>query len=95
MEDDGLSPDERALVRRIQRIVRAGAARFLLAGNDAGCFTTAQYAEHYPRHLVRKFGVPEGAMRRFAGTDWAERFLLSIPHVVREVRPGVWAAAGG
>lgn len=92
MSTEPESPDDAevmAFFARLARSMRASVARALLAGNDVGCFTTEQYQAAYDRLF------PLTAVAR--EVKWShtspERHLRSIPHVVREVAPGVWAAA--
>jgi hypothetical protein len=55
----------------------------LMAGNDAGCFTTQQYLDAYVRVIDRETpSIMDLAL--------AEKHLRSLGDEVREVRPGVW-----
>ncbi len=98
MSDD-LSPCDAALVGSIARAFRQGTVEALLAGNDTGCFTTEQYAAEYIRQDHCSLG--DSPERRVREKDWwvkhhlAEKHLRSLPDLVREVKPGVWAAIGG
>lgn len=56
----------------------------LLAGNDAGCFSTEQYLAAYVRDIDKGFpGIMD--------VELARKHLRSLPEYVREVRPDVWA----
>lgn len=69
------------------RSLREDCVKKLLAGNDAGCFSTEQYKEFYQKSTWGSNALP-------MTNDVAEMHLRGLPELVREVRPGVWAAAG-
>lgn len=73
-----------AFVGWMARAIREGVVSDLLAGNDAQCFTTNQYAEAYRKGSFASDLIP-------LTTELAEIHLRSLPDLVREVRPGIWA----
>lgn len=89
-EDEEMTDAEAdAFVGKLATSLRAGVARDLLRGNDVGCFTTEQYRAAYDRALPLPT-IPE-ELRWFYVTP--ADHLRSIPGVVREVAPGIWADA--
>jgi hypothetical protein len=73
--------------------IRKRVAKSLLAGNDTGCFTTEQYKTHYCNTAWKTAPPTVVRWQTNAGTCLAVEHLRSIPETVREVSPGVWAAA--
>lgn len=94
-EGDDFSPEKEremeAFFGSLALAMRASIARGLLAGNDTGCFSTEQYATAYHRRHPVGDLTPEQLWHYVT----PESHLKSIPNVVREVAPGVWAAAEG
>lgn len=86
--DEVTDAEVNAFFGRLALSMRASIARDLLRGNDTQCFTEEQYREAHDR----AFPLPTvPAELRWLYTTPADH-LRSIPHVVREVAPGVWAA---
>lgn len=81
-------PDYTAFIGWCSRTVRRIMVARLLAGNDAQCFSTRQYADAY---RASKWNSEVIAMT----DELARQHLLSVPDAVREVRPDVWAAVEG
>lgn len=77
--------DIEALFHRVGARQRADAVRSLLVGNDTGCFTLDQYRRAYERISGYDSSVWP------ISDDLATRHLRATG-LVREVRPGVWAA---
>ena len=80
-------PEEVALDRFIGGFaieLRREAVRKLLAGNDTGCFTLDAYREAYRREWPSRAELPS--------IEVAEMHLRGLFDMVKEVRPGVWAA---
>ena len=93
-DDDRLDPEDAAFVGMLCDLFRGDAAESLLVGNDTGCFTTEQYKRAYEERTWKRTlrGAAGEAMTWWDGI--AEMHLRSIPHVVVEVSPGVWAGVG-
>ena len=74
--------------------VRRKVVAALLAGNDTQCFTTEQYKAEYERQqpMPAGYGRSDVYWRLDPTGDLARKHLLSLAELVREVRPGVWAA---
>lgn len=96
-EGDELDPvkeaEMNAFFGAIARGIRSEIAKGLLRGNDTCCFTTEQYKAAYNRRLDKYLPDVSDEHRWFYITP--EAHLRSIPRVVREVAPGVWAPAEG
>jgi hypothetical protein len=90
-DDFELSAEDHRFIGMLARAARSEIAHMLLSGNDTGCFTTEQYRIAYERknlrHLFSKDKLP--LLWQYVSPEDA---LRSIPGVVREVGPGVWAA---
>ncbi len=69
-----------ACIHGIHRTVK-----FLLRGNDAGCFSTEQYAAAW-RRVVNK------GHDTLMPPELARKHLTCFTRLVEEVRPDVWAA---
>ncbi len=78
-----------ALLHELSMQLRRKVVKSLLAGNDTCCFTVEQYVTAW-QQIVDK-GKPPLPL---GWPGLAVRHLGSLPHQVREVRPGVWAAIG-
>jgi hypothetical protein len=87
---DRLDPEDFAFCMMMAKTLRLGAAESLLAGNDVGCFSTEQYQKAYDRQAA-KAGCPARLACQWR-LGLVEMHLRSIPELVREVRPGVWAS---
>ena len=88
---DKLSAADVALGSAIFRAFREHTVNALLSGNDTGCFTEDQYREEYiMANSWNRLG--EDIMRKLWTPDRSAMHLRSLPDLVREVRPGVWAA---
>ena len=87
-----------SLISQLAMSMRREAAQLLLAGNDLCCFTTAQYKAAYYRRENRTAedaayqAEIDDRYSRVIGKDWGRMHLESIPEVVREVKPDLWAA---
>ena len=86
MDTDDLDPEDIALGRWMANAIREEGVRDLLRGNDCCCFTTQQYAEQYECS-----GWSPNTPPHPMPLDLAEIHLRSLPHLVQEVKPGVWA----
>lgn len=88
--DDGISESEITRYFALAaQAMRAEIACRLLAGNDTGCFSTEQYRQAYEsRYPIA--GVTSEQLWAYITPD---SHLRSIPQAVREVAPGIWAAA--
>ena len=85
--DDGLDDADKSLLDFMTAIIRRDVVAGLLRGNDAGCFSTAQYVEAYQKSVWKSEVIPlQEAL--------AVKHLRGLPHLVEEVRPGVWRAKG-
>lgn len=81
--------------RAFFRPYRADSVNALLTGNDTQCFTTEQYRRTYiERNPVsaRQAELLRIPFDQLFGIEQARKHLLSMPDLVREVRPDVWAA---
>jgi hypothetical protein len=65
---------------------RRRTAQSLISGNDTCCFTTQQYLDAYVLDINK--GMP-----CLMDLPLARHHLESIPELVAEVRPDVWAGA--
>lgn len=83
--------DDNAMLDLLARAARSGVIDALLAGNDTGCFTTEQYRAEYSRKMFPHFDSDSLDLLWFHTKP--ESHLRSLPDLVREVSPGVWAAA--
>lgn len=81
--------DMNRFFKRLALSTRVSVARKLLSGNDTGCFSTEQYRIAYEAQTP--MGGITSEQLWFYITP--ESHLRSIPQAVREVAPGVWAAA--
>lgn len=76
--------DFNSLMLQLSMLHRKKVVRALLYGNDCQCFTTEQYRMMWKR-LINK------GKQTFAWGDTARRHLQSVPELVREVSPDLWA----
>lgn len=83
MTDDDL----KGIMHKLFLQERRKVIRHLLTGNDVGCFTTEQYMDAWYKI------VDHGKGTRIMWPELAVRHLQTAPHLVREVKPGLWAAA--
>ncbi len=88
-----LDVDVDSLMGLLSLDIRRRVVASLLAGNDAGCFSTEQYKAEYERQqpMPKGYERPGIYWKLDPETDLARVHLLSTG-MVREVRPGVWAA---
>ena len=85
-----VGPKDLLLVGTIARAFREGAVERCLKGNDTQCFTTEQYQDAYDEENDKAFRTK--CMPNRWANGLAEKHLRSLPDLVQEVRPGVWAA---
>lgn len=76
----------RSLMHQFFLQSRRKVIRHLLAGNDTQCFTTEQYLKAW--HTV----INHGKGNSILYLALAEQHLRTAPHLVREVKPGVWTS---
>lgn len=68
--------------------------RRLLAGNDARCFTTAQYGDAVDDWIAERVGATRGTLGVPAPPIETRRAQLVASTLVVEVAPDVWALKG-
>jgi hypothetical protein len=81
-------PNDSSLLGMIRRAARQETVSRLMAGNDAGCFTTQQYLETYCRQ--DNTGMAAKVMN--AGTAAGHLADMVRDGLLTEVRPGVWSS---
>ena len=85
------------LMKQLNLLMRKEAIASLLAGNDTQCFTTQQYREAFCRRQMKnardeEIKVMPAFYDRVIDPDWARMHLETLPKLVKEVKPDVWAA---